>query len=59
MSFFTWFYLIILSLEAALSKHLPVGIIIVHFGKRKVVVMMSSLCLFFLLGFLNAYKYAQ
>ena len=43
MEFVYWSYLTIYSLEAATSKHLFVGNIIVYFGMSKVVVVMSSL----------------
>ena len=59
MEFFTWFYLIILFLEAAPSKHWPIDNMIFYFVKIKVVVMISYLCWVFLLELLNAYKYAQ
>ena len=44
MEFVSWSYITIWYLEAAPSKNLPVGNMIVYFGKRKVVVVMSYLC---------------
>ena len=53
---FSWLYLTIWSLEAATSGHQNVVNMIVYFGNRKVVVLMSFLCWLFLLDCISAYK---